>query len=152
MVTPNIYSHLAGVECICARRFQYCVNSPERSNAASFHDQSRPVLQSLPNPSLGERAEYVSMSHDQHVAPGRLILRLSDDGGVPVLTNVSYQAVQALCDVFWAPDTSRRVRLVDIIHIGTVSSGKHGPRYQIRKHSLDEIRQVTCRILSRVQG
>lgn len=82
-------------------------NSPQRAHTPGFHNQGRPVLDGLSDPSLSKRTKDVPVGHNQYITMVRLALGFAYDVPVPVLSDMPYETVQALCDVFRAPMEER---------------------------------------------
>jgi hypothetical protein len=79
---------------------------PQRSDTASFEEESWSAMERLAGPALCESPEDVSVGNDQHVAGDSLFPVLAHGRGVPLLPDFLDQPVQALGDVGRAPGFS----------------------------------------------
>lgn len=80
-------------------------NAPQSPDAAGLEEKGGPLVQGLAGPAQGQGAEDVAVGDDEDVAGslGRGLGALGHDIGVPPVTNVLDQAIEALGDLLGAP-------------------------------------------------
>lgn len=76
---------------------------PQLTHTTSLEDQTRILHHILAHPPTRKRSQDMPVCHNQHVARRTLIFRLPDDGHVEAFSDISYDRVEAVCDLLRRP-------------------------------------------------